>query len=110
MPAPKPPGIPAIRERMHHLADEMEQVSQQQTYINPIQLWRWSVALKQMADQTYRVRRATPRPAKARSVNSPLAAAVLTYRASHPDALMREIGLHFNIDSGRVSEILTGKR
>lgn len=53
------------------------------------------------------VRKAPTRP---RFISKKLKADVIAYAAAHPDAHQVDIGQVFNINPGRVSEILTGKR
>jgi hypothetical protein len=85
--------IPQIRARMHELADILK-----------------CKELHELADATKRrkpVRRAPPVHAV---VTTKLAQEVRDYAARYPSAHLSEIGLKFDLNQGRVSEILAGKR
>lgn len=85
--------IPQIRERLHEIARE-----------------HGLAELHLLAEETKRrqhARRAAPR---ARAVTEELAAQVRAFAAANPNMPNRDVGRHFGIDGGRVSEILHGKR
>lgn len=91
--------IPEIRERIVDIA-------QQVGLLFP------DVAreLRALAEETKRrppVRKAKPR---ARGITDEVRDRVRAFAANHPSMSMREIGQRHDIDQGRVSEILAGKR
>lgn len=47
-------------------------------------------------------------PPQSREVTFELAQQIMDYKVSHPDLTLSKIGAKFNINQGRVSEILTG--
>jgi hypothetical protein len=91
--------IPEIRVRLHEIADEYGvsgEVSRELHYL---------------AEQT---RRRPPvrhvrRPHQA-TPDARLARAIREYARAHPDATMFDIGERFNVNQGRVSEVLGGFR
>lgn len=85
--------IPEIRERLHALADELDVAE-----------------LHQLAEATRRRRPVRKAPVKSRPVDPAVKVQMRAYAASHPDAQQREIGQTFNLNAGRVSETLAGKR
>lgn len=85
--------IPEIRAEMFEHADRA----------TPAQIRGWAEELKRRPP----VKRASPR---ARGVTPELAERVRLYALAHPTTPNRDIGHHFDIDGGRVSEILAGKR
>lgn len=85
--------IPEIRERLYELAGELG-----------------CAELRDLADETKRRPPVKRAPCAARGITPALARRVRAYVAAHPRKPNREIGAHFGIDGGRVSEILAGKR
>lgn len=79
-----------------------------------------SLAIKGLTDEVRGIRLIVDelwrRPAvrqsrvKADHASRKLRAEIRAYAKEHPDMLNREIGLVFNVDSGRVSEALAGFR
>ncbi|HEU4762905.1 MAG TPA: hypothetical protein VFS74_11340 [Gemmatimonadales bacterium] len=85
--------IPEIRERLHVLAEELGVRE-----------------LHRLAEETRRRPYARVAPVKSRPIDPAVRKAVRAYAAAHPDAHQREIGQMFNLNPGRVSESLRGKR
>lgn len=66
--------------------------------------------LNELADELYRrppVKRARP---KARRVTEELRIAIRAYALANPGKSNREVGRHFGVDGGRVSEAINGFR
>ena len=55
-------------------------------------------------------RRGPKAPRNSAPMTPKLAASVRAYKRANPDATQVDIGRHFNINQGRVSEALRGKR
>lgn len=85
--------IPEIRDRLHALADELR-----------------CKELHDLAEETRRRPYTRVAPVKSRRVDPVVRKAVRAYAAAHPDAHQRDIGQLFNLNAGRVSESLRGKR
>lgn len=85
--------IPEIRDRLHVLADE-----------------HGIEELHKLAEATRRRRAVRRAPVKSRPLDPQTAAAVRAYLAAHPNAHQRDVGQMFNLNAGRVSESLRGKR
>lgn len=66
--------------------------------------------LNELADELRRRKRAPRTGPKSTPMSSDLADAIREYRAENPEASQREIAEHFNINPGRVFEVLVGKR
>jgi len=49
-------------------------------------------------------------PTRSRRMTKALAAGVRSYKGQHPDASLQEIGDHFLVNPGRVSEALNNKK
>jgi hypothetical protein len=85
--------IPEIRARLFELADA-----------------HGIPELAVLAEETKREYHGRAGRTDARKVTPELAEQVRAYAARHPGENHRNIGAHFGIDGGRVSEILHGKR
>lgn len=85
--------LPEIRARLHELATEHALPE--------------LAALAEETKRQYHGRRASTR---ARAVDSDLSEKVQEFARLHPDLPQRDIGRQFEIDAGRVSEILFGRR
>jgi len=85
--------IPQIRERLHELAIDLN-----------------CPELADLAEETRRRYHGRKAPIEAASVTPAIARRVRSYAARNPRKTQRAIGQRFNIDHGRVSEILFGKR
>ena len=86
-------GIPYVRDRLRELAHELA-----------------APELETLARDLERrppVRRA---PASSEPMTPELADAIRADVAANPDATMAEIGARHNVNQGRVSEVLAGKR
>ncbi len=66
--------------------------------------------LAELADELKRRKRAPRTLPKSTPMTPELADDIREYRAENPDASQREIAEHFDINPGRVSEVLIGKR
>ena len=86
-------NIPKIRERLYELAVEYEIP----------ELW-------QLADQLYR--RSSEKRAKqvSQPMTPQLRRAIVAYKVAHPDVPYSTVANVFNVNPGRVSESLHGKR
>lgn len=85
--------IPEIRDRLHVLADELR-----------------CEELHHLAEATRRRRPTRVAPVKSRPIDPAVRKEMRAYAAAHPDAHQRDIGQLFNLNAGRVSESLRGKR
>ncbi|RAK68713.1 hypothetical protein DJ019_01470 [Phenylobacterium kunshanense] len=85
--------MPEIRARLHELALE-----------HGIQ------ELSSLAEETKRQYHGRRASVRSRAVDIELAARVHEFAREHPDLPQRDIGRRFQIDGGRVSEILFGRR
>lgn len=94
--------IPKAREMLASIARKLEH--QQVSSITAARLIRMSLELMTRESP---VRKAPTRP---RFISRKLKADVIAYAAAHPDAHQVDIGQVFDLNPGRVSEILTGKR
>lgn len=88
-----PRTMPEIRARLHEIARE-----------------NGLPELAQLAEETKRRYHGRKGRTTALKVTPALAARVRAYFKAHPDENNRTIGARFQIDGGRVSEILFGKR
>lgn len=94
--------IPEIRAEMHRVAKGLRDMTMGRAGA--------AAMLDKLAEETRRrapVRRA---PTKTKRITPELAAAVRQYAYDHPKASFQDIGFLFEINSGRVSEIMAGKR
>ena len=85
--------IPEIRERLYELATEMR-----------------CPELRQLADETKRRSFGKRAPKRASRVTPAMAIRVKAFCKANPKISQREVGRMFNIDGGRVNEILHGYR
>ncbi len=86
-------SIPAVRARLHELAEE-----------------HGIPELHDLADQT--LRRAPQRRATTRSpkVTAEMAQEIRDYAAANPEAHLQDIAEHFGVNHGRVTESLNNER
>lgn len=85
--------IPEVREELKRLADE-----------------HGIPRLRELAEELYRrpaAKRALPR---ARMMTDELRQRIREYVATHPTMSNRDVGRHFGVDGGRVSEAVNGFR
>jgi len=82
-------GIPAVRDRLYQLADELDLEE-----------------LSDLADQMWR--KSAKRRAKTRSpkLTPEMAEKIRQYKAQNPDAHQQDIAEKFGVNHGRVSEAL----
>jgi hypothetical protein len=88
-----PLTIPQIRARLHELADE--------TGIEE---------LAELADATRRRPPLRVASVRSRPIDPAVLDAIRAYAVAHPDTHAQEIAEVFNVNHGRVSEALIGKR
>ena len=93
--------IPQIREMIAELTDEVIKLSRRQYEIN--------LRINALMQETYR-RTYSRAPVKSKRITADVRASVRHMAANNPDASHQEIGEAHNINIGRVSEILHGKR
>ena len=93
--------IPQIREEVQQLTAESTQLARRQVQIN--------ARLNALMQETYR-RSYTRTPVKNKRITAVIRASVRAMAAANPDASHQEIADVHNINPGRVSEILHGKR
>ena len=93
--------IPQIRERMIELANEQAALARRQIDI--------AHELEDLAHETYR-RQYTRAPVTSRRITNEVRASVRQMVQDHPDMPHQQIAEIHNINLGRVSEILHGKR
>jgi hypothetical protein len=93
--------IPQIREMISELTDEGIKLSRRQFEINS--------HINALMQETYR-RSYSRAPVKSKRITAGVRASVLHMAANNPDASQQEIAEAHNINLGRVSEILHGKR
>jgi type II secretory pathway component PulC len=95
--------IPEVRDQMAAIIDEMRR--------SPDLVMRvLADRVEVLMAQTRRVYRKPVTRIRARAVTPEIEDAVREYCARNPTMIFREVGLVFNIDGGRVSEIVSGKR
>jgi len=93
--------IPQIREEVQQLTAEGEKLARRQYVIN--------LRINELMQETYR-RSYSRAPVKSRRITADVRASVRAMAVNNPDASHQEIGDAHNINPGRVSEILHGKR
>lgn len=93
--------IPEIRDLIAELTDEGTKLARRQYEIN--------LRINALMQETYR-RSYTRTPVKNNPVTAIIRASVRAMAAANPDASHQEIAEAHNINPGRVSEILRGKR
>lgn len=107
-----------IRERLHDLAGQGRFLIMQVTVLCPkigdsVEIGKLRDVFQKidrLADETKKRRNQPRGPTKRSRVTDRIRQEVREYVAAHPNALQDEVGQHFNLDGGRVSEILHGKR
>jgi len=85
--------IPQIRKRLHEIAADLNLPE-----------------IAELAEETKRQYHGRRAPVRALTVDEEIAEQVKAYALANPNAPQREIGQKFQIDGGRVSEILHGRR
>lgn len=90
-----------IRELIGELTEESKRLARRQLYI--------AQKISQLAEETKR-RRFGSAPVKSRRVTDEVRASVRAMAAANPDMSQQELADAHGINSGRVSEILHGKR
>ena len=93
--------IPQIREEVQKLADEGVKLARRQFEIN--------LRINALMEETYR-RSYSRAPVKSKRITADVRASVRHMAANNPDMSHQEIAEAHNINIGRVSEILHGKR
>lgn len=93
--------IPQIREEVQQLTAESTQLARRQTRIN--------ARIDALMQETHR-RSYTRAPVKSKRITAAVRASVRGMAACEPDASQQEIATAHDINIGRVSEILHGKR
>ena len=93
--------IPQIREEVQQLTAESTQLARRQIQIN--------ARIDALMQETYR-RSYTRAPTTSRRITPAVRASVRGMAACEPDASHQEIATAHDINIGRVSEILHGKR
>lgn len=95
-------SIPEIREELWKLAVESRDLAERQAAI--------AERVHALANETFRRTAKKHARAKARRVTPALREQVRAFAIANPGMPNRDIGREFNIDGGRVSEILHGLR
>jgi hypothetical protein len=93
--------IPQIREEVQQLTAEGAKLARRQYAIN--------LRIDELMQETYR-RSYSRAPVKSKRITADVRASVRAMAANNPDASQQEIAEAHNINIGRVSEILHGKR
>lgn len=93
--------IPQIREEVQQLTAESTKLARRQIQIN--------ARIDALMQETYR-RSYTRAPVSSRRITAAVRASVRGMAACEPDASQQEIATAHDINIGRVSEILHGKR
>lgn len=96
--------IPEVRDALYDQAQRLRAVGYE---VLPEDLASQMVT---WADGLHRRRKKTSAPVTSARVTPALARAVREYAAAHPEEPQYKIAQKFNINPGRVSEILAGKR
>lgn len=94
--------IPQIRQLIAELTSESVALAKRQTKI--------AKEIAKLAEETTRrspVRRA---PRVQNKLTEAIKASIVKMAVANPDTPLREIAAHFDIDAGRVSELLAGRR
>lgn len=92
-------AVPQARNRLYVLAEAYQER-------DPV----LSADLLDCARLLHRERAVRRAPPQRRRVTADIGADVRQFAAEHPELDIMTIGLRFNVGTGRVSEILTGKR
>lgn len=94
-------NVPKVRSRLPEIADELQALARTLT--------TRARELRKLEKELYRETgpRVTPRSQK---ITAELRSAVVAMKLANPNMSHQEIGGHFNINPGRVSEILRGLR
>ena len=93
--------IPEIRELIGELTEESKRLARRQLYI--------AQKISQLAEETKR-RRFGSAPVKSRRVTDEVRASVRAMAAANPDMSQQALAEAHDINIGRISEILHGKR
>ncbi len=89
-------SIPLARQRLREVIEKTDPVT--------------AALLRDILPLMYRRTRVKQARAKARPITPTLARQIRQFAARHPDLPNREIGRVFDVDGGRVSEVLQGDR
>lgn len=92
--------IPELRPRLLYLAMRLEELGMEEF----AQELRW---IEMQLHRRPATRRAPP---KSRIVTDALARRIREFARAHPQFTYQEIGTHFQVGAGRISEIVAGKR
>jgi len=82
-------GIPAVRDRLYELADELDLEE-----------------LRDLADQMWRKSAKKRAPVRSPKLTPEMAEEIRQYAAAHPGAHQQDIAEKFGVNHGRVSEAL----
>lgn len=85
--------IPEIRDELFKMAEDLK-----------------IPRLRELAEELWRRPVARRAPAESRYFTDDLADKIRAYAKQHPDHTYAAIGLAFNVNQGRVSEAIAGKR
>ena len=102
--------LPEVRAELLKLASQIEGYDLAQLQRRPWVTQEWANTLKHLETQMHR-RKAAPRGRESSpKMTQGLVHQILQYHNMFPRKSQLEIAQHFGISSGRVSEVLTGKR
>jgi chromosome condensin MukBEF complex kleisin-like MukF subunit len=85
-------GIPAVRDRLYELADELD-----------------IEELRELADQLWRKSARKRAPIRSPKLTPEMAEEIRQYAADNPDAHQQDIAEKFGVNHGRISEALDGQ-
>jgi predicted nucleic acid-binding protein len=100
-----PRTIPQIRARIVEIANELDVLN--------LRIHKRRALAQELVDLAEETRRRSPvrrGPDKHERLTAAQTQAIRQYAQTHPDAHQVEIGLVFNVNPGRISEALAGKR
>jgi hypothetical protein len=95
--------IPDLRKRLLAVADRLP-------FAGLPERVALAKELRDIEAQMYRRPYVRKAPASANHMTPALEKRIRRYAWVHPDMTYQEIGTHFGVNSGRVSEVLAGKR
>lgn len=87
--------LPEVRDALHEISDDLLALSEK---------------IKKLSDETRKRPARRKAPAKSHPVTPELIKKITHYANENPSASQFEIGRKFNVNQGRVSEVLMGKR
>jgi len=101
---------PEVRDRLYLIADILHERASAGRILDVRELSLLAACINALTSQLYNRSPVSRAPRKRAHVTPKLAAEVKAFWCDNPTMGFDEIGLHFNLDGARVSEIVAGKR